>query len=45
MALILDGKKISSEIQEEIKQDIAKFELETGITPNLAAIVVGSKGK
>ncbi|MDO4551173.1 MAG: bifunctional methylenetetrahydrofolate dehydrogenase/methenyltetrahydrofolate cyclohydrolase FolD [Planctomycetia bacterium] len=41
MANILDGKKISQVMREEITQETAAFIKETGITPCLAAILVG----
>ena len=39
-AEIIDGRKIASEIQEELKQRVAKLK-EEGITPGLVAILVG----
>jgi methylenetetrahydrofolate dehydrogenase (NADP+)/methenyltetrahydrofolate cyclohydrolase len=39
-AEIIDGRKIAAEIQEELKQKVAKLK-EKGITPGLAAILVG----
>ena len=38
---ILDGKQIAQTIQREIKQQVAVFVEETGITPKLAAVLVG----
>ena len=40
MAEILDGKKLSTEIRGEVKQDIVKLK-ENGIVPGLAGILVG----
>lgn len=39
-AKIIDGKKISSEINEELKADIEKLKAD-GITPGLVAVLVG----
>ena len=39
-AEIIDGRKIASEIQEELKQRVNKLK-EKGVTPGLVAIVVG----
>lgn len=38
---IIDGKKISSDIKEEIKIEVAELKLKTGKTPGLAVILVG----
>ncbi|MBQ0125817.1 MAG: bifunctional methylenetetrahydrofolate dehydrogenase/methenyltetrahydrofolate cyclohydrolase FolD [Clostridiales bacterium] len=40
MTVIIDGKKISSEIRAEIAADVEKLK-ESGITPGLAVIIVG----
>lgn len=40
-AKILDGKAISKEIQAEIKTEVASFVSESGVTPTLAAVLVG----
>lgn len=40
MAQIIDGKKISAEIREEIARDVKEMK-ERGITPGLAVIIVG----
>jgi len=40
MAKILDGKKLSTEIRDELKQDIKSLK-EKGIVPGLAGILVG----
>ncbi len=39
-ATILDGRKISAEIREELKEEVAKLK-EKGVTPGLAGILVG----
>ncbi len=41
MATIIDGKKISATIREQIKKDTESFKNATGITPGLAVILVG----
>ena len=41
MAELLDGKKLSSEIRTEIQSEVADFVAEKGITPQLAAVLVG----
>ena len=41
MATIIDGKAVSAKIREEIKNESASFEKETGIKPGLAVIIVG----
>ncbi len=41
MATIIDGKKISGMIREQIKKDTEDFKTRTGITPGLAVILVG----
>ena len=38
---IIDGKLISSQIKEEIKEEVEKLKNEKGITPGLAFILVG----
>jgi methylenetetrahydrofolate dehydrogenase (NADP+) / methenyltetrahydrofolate cyclohydrolase len=40
-ATILDGKRLSEQIRAEIAQDAAAFVRETGVTPCLAAVLVG----
>lgn len=40
-AQILDGKAISKEIQAEIKTEVAEFIVQSGVTPTLAAVLVG----
>lgn len=41
---ILDGKATSSAIKEEIKVEVDKLKSEKGITPHLAAVLVGENG-
>lgn len=41
MAKLIDGKKISAEIREEIKAETAAFEKECGYLPGLAVVIVG----
>lgn len=38
---LIDGEKIAAEIRQEIKQKVSDFKEKTGITPTLAAIMVG----
>ena len=40
MAVLIDGKAISSEIKEELKQEVAELKAQ-GLTPCLAVILVG----
>jgi len=40
-AAILDGKKLSEQIRAEIAADVAAFVRSTGVTPCLAAVLVG----
>lgn len=40
-ATILDGKALSAEIRAEIGQQVAEFVKSTGVTPCLAAVLVG----
>ena len=42
--IIIDGKKISSEIKEEIRASVLKLKEEGKKTPHLAAILVGNDG-
>lgn len=42
MAKIIDGKAISTAVRAEITADTAAFIKETGVTPGLAVIIVGS---
>lgn len=41
MAMLIDGKRISAEIREEIKVETANFEKENGYLPGLAVVIVG----
>ncbi|TDT47109.1 5,10-methylenetetrahydrofolate dehydrogenase (NADP+) [Maribacter spongiicola] len=41
---LLDGKKVSNEIKEEIKAEVAKMKERGEKVPHLAAIIVGSDG-
>ena len=41
MAEIIDGKKVSAHIREQIRCDVLKFQEERGIIPGLAVILVG----
>ncbi|MEC9095665.1 MAG: bifunctional methylenetetrahydrofolate dehydrogenase/methenyltetrahydrofolate cyclohydrolase FolD [Planctomycetota bacterium] len=40
-AVIMDGKAISKEIQSEIAQEVSQFIEQSGVTPCLAAVLVG----
>ncbi len=40
-AAIISGKALSEQIREEIAQEVAVFKGETGVTPCLAAVLVG----
>ena len=42
MAIIIDGKKTSADIKEELRIETESFRRETGITPGLAVVIVGS---
>ncbi len=42
MAQIIDGKAISAAVRAEITADTAAFIKETGVTPGLAVVIVGS---
>lgn len=42
MATIIDGKKVSEDIRLDIKEQTAQFVKETGVTPGLAVIIVGT---
>ncbi len=44
MYQVIDGKKISQEIQEEIKKETEKLKQQGKKTPHLAAILVGNDG-
>lgn len=41
---LIDGKKISLEIQEEIRLEVEKLVKETGRKPHLAAVLIGHDG-
>ena len=40
-AQFIDGKKIASDIREELKADVAQLQKDFGVTPGLAVILVG----
>ncbi|MHA7128039.1 bifunctional methylenetetrahydrofolate dehydrogenase/methenyltetrahydrofolate cyclohydrolase FolD [Algoriphagus namhaensis] len=42
--ILIDGKKTSGEIKEEIKTRVSEIKAEGGKTPHLAAILVGNDG-
>ena len=42
MAIIIDGKKTSADIKEELRIETEAFIKETGVTPGLAVVIVGS---
>jgi methylenetetrahydrofolate dehydrogenase (NADP+)/methenyltetrahydrofolate cyclohydrolase len=44
MYTIIDGKKVSSEIRQEIKQEVEKLRLAGKKIPHLVAILVGNNG-
>lgn len=44
MPLLLDGKKLSNEIQSEITSEIEQLKLENKKVPHLAALLVGNDG-
>lgn len=41
MAVIIDGKKVSARIREQIAADTQKLLTETGVRPGLAVVIVG----
>lgn len=41
MGTIIDGKQIANSLRSEIAEGVSKFHTETGITPCLAAVLVG----
>lgn len=41
MAKIINGKEISAQIREQIKEETLKMQEENGVTPGLAVIIVG----
>ena len=40
-ASIIDGKMLAAQIRAEIAQETAEFTTKTGVTPCLAAVLVG----
>lgn len=40
-AQILDGSATAKQIREEIKEEVARFVAETGVTPHLAVLIIG----
>ena len=42
MARLIDGKKISAAVREDIRKRTAEFVAETGVTPGLAVVIVGN---
>ena len=40
-ARLIDGKAVAAEYRERVKTDVAAFAARTGVTPHLAAVVVG----
>ncbi|MBD3194871.1 MAG: bifunctional 5,10-methylene-tetrahydrofolate dehydrogenase/5,10-methylene-tetrahydrofolate cyclohydrolase [Candidatus Lokiarchaeota archaeon] len=42
MTIILDGRKLASKLNSELSQEIKKIKQETGHTPSLATILVGT---
>ena len=41
MAMIIDGKAVSAQIREEIKEDVIAFTKKHGAAPSLTVIIVG----
>jgi methylenetetrahydrofolate dehydrogenase (NADP+)/methenyltetrahydrofolate cyclohydrolase len=41
MAKIIDGKQVAQQIREELKREVAQLKQKYGVTPGLAAILVG----
>ena len=41
-AILIDGKKVSSDIREKLKTETAEFVQKTNITPGLAVVLVGN---
>ncbi|UTA70208.1 bifunctional 5,10-methylenetetrahydrofolate dehydrogenase/5,10-methenyltetrahydrofolate cyclohydrolase [Emticicia sp. 21SJ11W-3] len=41
---LIDGKLISAQVKQELKEEVEKLKAEGGKTPHLAAILVGSNG-
>jgi len=44
MYTLIDGKQVSSDIKNEIAEEVKKFQKETGKIPHLAAVLVGNDG-
>ncbi len=44
MYILIDGKKIASEIKKEIAEEVARLRIAGGKIPHLAAILVGNNG-
>ena len=42
MATIIDGKKVSEDLREDLKVQTEKFVEETGIQPHLVVVIVGN---
>lgn len=42
MATIIDGKKVSEDLREDLKLETKKFVEETGIQPHLVVVIVGN---
>ena len=40
--MLIDGKLVSAHVKETVKNEVASFVDETGITPALAVVVVGN---
>jgi methylenetetrahydrofolate dehydrogenase (NADP+)/methenyltetrahydrofolate cyclohydrolase len=41
MAIVIDGKRVSAEVREEVAEGVARLHDATGVTPCLAAVLVG----
>lgn len=41
MAILIDGRVISREIQNEVQRDVERLKAEKGVTPGLAVVLVG----
>ncbi len=44
MYKLIDGKRVSSDIKQEIAEEVKSFEQEKGRVPHLAAVLVGNDG-
>lgn len=40
-ARLIDGKAIAADVRQSVADEVARFQSETGITPHLAAVLVG----